>query len=80
VKNRTPRAGCRYVWQPTGLDLCDERLRDLEPGTIVRVIPPSRLGIKCGTMPQAFRYIEDMSGREWGLCCSASLAPIPKGV
>lgn len=61
------RAGCEYRFEPV---LMDRGLA--EPGTIVRVVPASGLGVS-GRLPSKFAYIEYLDGTVIGMVCQASL-------
>jgi hypothetical protein len=68
------RAGCLYKFVPVLMDRCDARTAHIKPGTIVRVVPASGLGVS-GRLPSRFAYIEHEDGTMIGMVCAASLQP-----
>ena len=64
------RAGCIYRFFPVLMD----RGLGVDPGTLVRKIPASRLGVS-GSLPSRFAYVEYVNGPMIGMVCSASLVP-----
>ena len=65
------REGCVYTFDPVVADSTDPNFKDVAPGTLVRIIPESILGL--AVPPPGLYYIELLNGKSLGMCSEKSL-------
>jgi hypothetical protein len=60
-----------YRFEPVLADRTDPNFKDVAPGTLVRIIPESILGL--AVPPPGLYYIELLNGKSLGVCSEKSV-------